>query len=366
MKQIRDVLRLALENKLSQRQISASLNIARGSTVWCPMADGPTPTQWAQLRATRPSSDDALVTMPIMVDGAETPLSIAMDLPGHLHLLIPVQRGPVSQKPSDLNGLKVRHRRLETGEVLDLSAPPSHEQVFTPFCRDVIDAIVAQRRDPWAAVAATVRNWQSAWKPIRQEMSAAVQVGLFGELLVLNSLMIPCIGPTAIDQWSGPEAERHDFVGDRLHLEVKTTRRSRPEHEISRLDQLRVSIGRRLLVVSIQVEQSGGGSETLATQFDAVVDSLRPHPAALDDFMAKMASMNWSEEMRNSGELLRFNLGDTFVYEVDADFPRLPDEFTPPSGVVAVKYTVDLANVPALGFDEAEAIIKEANPDYAH
>jgi hypothetical protein len=252
---------------------------------------------------------------------------------------------------------------LETGTVLDLSAPPSHEQVFTPFCRDVIDAIVAQRRDPWSAVAATVRNWQSAWKPIRQEMSTAVQIGLFGELLVLNSLMIRCLGATAIDQWRGPEAERHDFVGDRLHLEVKTTRKSRPEHEISRLDQLRVAAECRLLLVSVQLEQSVGGIETLATKVDATVESLRAHPAALDAFMAKIANVGWSEEMRDSGELLRFNVGDVFVYDVGDEFPRLPDDFTPPSGVVALRYTVDLANVPALSFDETEAIIKAANPD---
>jgi hypothetical protein len=300
-----------------------------------------------------------------MVDGGETLLALAMDQPGNLHLLIPVESGHAGQKPSDLNGLKVRHRRLETGDVLDLSAPPSHEQVFTPFCRDVIDAVVVQQRDPWAAVAAIVRNWQSAWKPVRQEMSASVQVGLFGELLVLHSLMLPCLGPTAIDQWSGPDAERHDFVGDRLHLEVKTTRRSRPEHEISRIDQLRVHRGVRLLLVSVQVEQSVGGSETLATQIDCVIDTLRPHPATLDDFMVKLSNMGWSEEMRNFGELLRLNLGDTFVYEVDDEFPRIPDNFAPPSGVVAVKYTVDLANVPAVGFDEAAALIEAANPGRA-
>jgi hypothetical protein len=174
--------------------------------------------------------------------------------------------------------------------------------------------------------------------------------------------MLRCIGPAAVYQWSGPDAERHDFVGDRLHLEVKTTRKSRPEHEISRLDQLRAPAGCRLLFVSIQVEQSVGGSQTLASQIDIAVDSLRAYPAALDDFMAKTANVGWSEEMRHSGELLRFNLGDdTHVYEVNADFPRIPDDFTPLSGVVAVKYTVDLANVPALGFDEAAAIIKDAN-----
>jgi hypothetical protein len=196
-------------------------------------------------------------------------------------------------------------------------------------------------------------------------MDKSVQVGLFGELLALQTLMIPSLGPAAIDQWSGPDAERHDFVGDRLHIEVKTTRKSRHEHEISRLDQLRVPDGCQLLLVSIQLEQSVGGDETLATRVDTIVNLLRNDAAALDTFMTKLVNVGWSEEMRNSGELLRFFLRDAFVFAVDEDFPRLPDDFTPPSGVVSVKYTIDLANLPALGMDEAMAIIEAANPGYS-
>jgi hypothetical protein len=329
------------------------------------MADGPTSAQWAALRTRRPIAHDALITTPITSEGSETPLLMAMDTAGSLHLLIPVHSGPTGTKPPDLNGLKVRHRLLESGEFLDLAATPSHEQVFNPVCKDVLDAILREHRDPWSAVAAIIRTWQSAWKPIRPEMDKTIQVGLFGELLVLRTLMIPCLGPAAVGQWSGPESERHDFVGDRLHLEVKTTRKSRHEHEISRLDQLRVPEGCRLLLVSIQLEHSVGGNETLATNVDATVDLLRGDAAALDTFMTKMANMGWSEEMRNSGELLRFFVRDAFVYAVDEDFPRLPDDFAPPSGVVSVKYTVDLANLPALGLEELTELIKAANPCYA-
>jgi hypothetical protein len=290
---------------------------------------------------------------------------MAMDVAGSLHLLIPVHDGPRDTSPPDLNGLKVRHRLLAIGEFLDLVATPSHEQVFNPVCEDVINAVCGDHREPWAAVAAIIRNWQSAWKPVRPEMDRTVQIGLLGELLVLRTLMVPCLGPAAIDQWSGPESERHDFVGDRLHLEVKTTRKSRHEHEISRLDQLRVPQGCQLLVVSIQLEQSVGGSETLATNLDAIVDLLRSDACALDTFMAKMAYLGWAEEMRDSGELLRFFVRSTFFYPVNEEFPRLPDDFTPPSGVISVKYTVDLANLPALDMDEAAELIKTANPCFA-
>jgi hypothetical protein len=326
------------------------------------MADGPTSAQWAELRARKPVAEDALTTIPITAGGTETPLLMAMDVAGSLHLLIPVTDGPRGTKPPDLNGLKIRHRLLEIGEFLDLAATPSHEQVFNPVCEDVINAVWGDHREPWAAVAAIIRTWQSAWKPVRPEMDRTVQVGLVGELLVLRTVMIPSLGPAAVDQWSGPETERHDFVGGRLHLEVKTTRKSRHEHEISRLDQLRVPEGCQLLVVSIQLEQSIGGSETLATNLDCIIDLLRGDACALDTFMAKMTYMGWSEEMRDSGELLRFFVRSTFFYPVDDEFPRLPDDFTPPSGVVSVKYTVDLANLPALDMDEATELIKAANP----
>jgi hypothetical protein len=45
------------------------------------------------------------------------------------------------------------------------------------------DAILVEQRELWAAVAAIIRTWQSAWKLARQEMDKSVQVGLFGELL---------------------------------------------------------------------------------------------------------------------------------------------------------------------------------------
>jgi len=188
---------------------------------------------------------------------------------------------------------------------------------------------------------------------VRPEMDKSTQVGLFGELVVLRYLLIPAMGPGAVESWSGPEYERHDFVLDHLHIEVKTTRKSRPEHEISRLDQLHVPAGKKLLLVSIQLEETAFGRETLATQLDAVIDELRGNAAALDSFMAKMVNVGWSDDIRTAGELMRFELRDSGIYPVDEGFPRLPESFIPPSGVVALRYTIDLANLPSIGMEEA-------------
>src|SRR5207253_10460976 len=110
------------------------------------MADGPTSAQWAKLRASRPASDDALTTIAVTTEGVDTTLEMAMDAAGSLHLLVPVNRGPTIPSPPDLNGLKVRHRRLESGEFLDLVASSSHEKVFTSVCKDVVHAGLVERR----------------------------------------------------------------------------------------------------------------------------------------------------------------------------------------------------------------------------
>lgn len=329
------------------------------------MIDGLTSDHWASLRARRPRHEDAYALIPIVVDGLATRLSMAMDQAGDLHMLIAVDSGPTDAQPPDLCGLKVRHRRLTTGDVLDLSAPSSHEKVFTPFCREVAKAVVGEKREPWAAVATTIREWQSAWRSAHQAMDKSTQIGLFGELFVLRSLMIPAMGPNAIQFWSGPESERHDFVLESLHIEVKTTRKSRPEHEISRVDQLQAPPGCTLLLISIQLEESIGGDETLATQVDAVVDLLRQDSASLDQFMHKMAVMKWSEELRNSDQLLRFFVQRAELYLVDDDFPRLPADFVLPSGIVSLKYTVDLANLPSMGAAEARELIAQSAANHS-
>ncbi|MGO4264093.1 PD-(D/E)XK motif protein, partial [Lysobacter sp. TAB13] len=109
---------------------------------------------------------------------------------------------------------------------------------------------------------ATIRNWQAIWRPSRLHMTQSVQIGLVGELLILTRVLVPVFGTRAVACWSGADKERHDFIAGTLHLEVKTTTRSRHEHEISRLDQLWIADGRSLILASIRLEQSIGGTIT--------------------------------------------------------------------------------------------------------
>lgn len=323
------------------------------------MGEAPSPDHWAQLRANRPNIEDALATHEILREGAGTGILMGMDQQGDLHLLIPVAAPSSIAEPADLAGLRVRHRITGEGEFLGLLATAPHERVFTPFCHEVIEAIHGQQREPWAAVGAAIRQWQSAFRPNRQAMSRAVQVGLAGELLILQRMLLPVLGPRAVFHWSGPDRERHDFVIGLVHLEVKATRGSRHEHEISRLDQLWTAAGDRLFLASVQLEETQGGQLTVAALIDAIIDGIRTDSAAVDEFLLKLFRLDWDDEMRRSGELMRFNLRDATLYEVDEAFPRLPADFCAPTGVIAVRYTISLANLPPLDLDEVLDLIRD-------
>ncbi len=331
------------------------------------MIEPPSPDLWAGLRARRPLYDEALETVTISDVPGERPAMYGMDRRGELHLLLPAEGPPPGQRPADLRGLRVRQQEIaERGSYVVLVAAASHEQMFSSLCAVVLGCVIEQRRQPWDAVTSTMRAWQSAWKGAQSSMDKTVQVGLYGELLILELIMLPALGPRAVQHWSGPDRERHDFVGERMHLEVKATRRRRHEHEISRVDQLDVPEGRSLYLASLILEESAAGAADLATRIDSISDLLRTAPAESDEFQAKLVQLGWSDEMRRTGELLRFQVNfQSMILAVDDGFPRMPPGFVLPPGVVAMKYTVDLANLPALDRDEVIEAVRQGFPALA-
>jgi hypothetical protein len=120
--------------------------------------------------------------------------------------------------------------------------------------------------------------------------------------------------------------------------------------------------GDRLLLASVQLEETQGGHLTVAALIDGIIDTIRTDSAAVDNFLLKLSRLDWDDEMRRSGELLRFNLRDAAVYDVDEAFPRLPADFRRPSGVIAVRYTISLANLPPLDIDDVIGVIRNGLP----
>ncbi len=303
---------------------------------------------WDELRARRTPGEDLTANMPVEIDGTDTGFELSVDASGNLHLLKAVEGPSQRPLPPAYSGLQLQLSLSGGQHYMDLNAPAAYATMFATLCGEVIDNIYAQNRDTWAATINIIHSWYSAWRTRRPTMSRSMQTGLAGELLILRMLWLPALGSEAVHLWSGADRERHDFVSDIMHMEVKTTTKSRHEHEISRVDQLLCPADRRLLLASVQLEASIAGAQSIATLIDAVLSDIGTDGAALDAFQYKLGRLDWDDEMRQSPELLKFHLRNVQIFEVDDEFPALPKDFQLPDGVLSIQYTISLANLPFL------------------
>jgi len=308
--------------------------------------------RWAKLREERPPHE---TIYELADDDCETRL-IGVSEDGRLHLLLAVDLTPASLPP-DLQSIQIRI--LEGEQIwIDISAGSHHEELLTLVANKVLYAICTEGRDPAVSVERTIDDIRAALRALAPDLSTSEQIGLFGELWVLSNVLFPTLGARACHLWSGPESERHDFVGRGVHVEVKTTTKSEPRHEISRLDQLRAPAGKRLLFISVLLEKSLGGDETLADRVDEIREKLGTEGHALDVFDSRLSQLGWHEGLRQTGALLRFTFRAVHVFEVAGSFPRLPDDYVPPLGVTSIKYSISVGSLPSLEASEVRQILE--------
>ena len=312
-----------------------------------------TAAKWLSLKS-QINGSGTLVIEPI--DPEIPGCRVGVDEDGFLHMLIAIGEEP-GKVPQELEAVVVQVIEID-GTYLDIRAKSHYEMIFTPMVNQIFAGVAVQGRKPIDVVIETIEEFRGALKPLKPALTLSEQIGLFGEIWVLRYVLIPNIGPRACFLWSGPHAERHDFVGDGAHIEVKTTTRSEDKHEISRIDQLRAPNEKRLIFASIQLERSAGGEKSVATLIDEVVDALGSNGKAIDAFESRLVKMHWHDGLRQSCELKKFNVRNAQFFEVEGTFPRLPDKYDPPRGITAIRYTIDISSRPVLDRQEIEEIVR--------
>jgi hypothetical protein len=146
-------------------------------------------------------------------------------------------------------------RRVGSGSRAVLEMSTSNTDLyreFYAFCCEVADRVQIDGQAVPEAFAETLRLWASLLrrKPI---MSEEKQIGLMGELWLLDRVGRSRGWRVAGDAWRGPESEEHDFTLATSDVEVKTTRSEVRLHRIGTLTQLVPKPGRPLFVLSIQL-----------------------------------------------------------------------------------------------------------------
>jgi hypothetical protein len=211
----------------------------------------------------------------------------------------------------------------------------------------VVDELQLRGRSLAAAVNEAIAAQRAVFTR-RGGMSADQEVGLVGELMLLEHL-VGAIGPErALDCWAGPLSEEHDFVFSQVHLEVKTTRTEARRHVIHGLHQLVPLHNVPLALVSTQITVgSPGHGATLPELVGRLREAVGPHVQSLDD---RLEAFAWDD---SEGDLYRtvWTLRSApRAYAVEGDFPAMTPvalaAVVPQFDLVSdVHYRVDVSNL---------------------
>ncbi len=256
--------------------------------------------------------------------------------------------GPVGNVPHydpSSKGLRVKVI-LETTERAQIVL---EEQSATPtsLFEEVVDDIVGLvETAPSDGVAArTVERllaWQRFFARPSVELSTDRAAGLFAELTVIESLLLPRVGPLrAIAAWTGPDPALQDFQVPRGAIEVKSFRGTGPGRlRISSERQLEVLPGSELVVAFASLDQRTDGSgRTLADTVNRIADAVRASESASIDFATKLRASGWSDDAQGL-RMERYVVRSLEFIRVADGFPAITPAMLP-LGVGNVTYHLD-------------------------
>jgi uncharacterized protein YbaR (Trm112 family) len=308
---------------------------------------------WASLdRDAGKSRRDGHIRHHIHPDVSNLELYLAASVPDRrrsLWVRIDREHAEGAAKLPKWNGLDIsvvlgKERPKPKTYLLIMQGENGPSDMFEAIIEDICQSLLANRRKP---PFATISNRLEAWKHFFEErggefLSRQEQLGLFGELWFLRAHLIPSLGAEkAIQAWTGPSGQNHDFKVGRIAFEVKSTA-VKQHHKfcISNERQLDTTGFSDLRLVSLSFETVGGG-ESLPSIVVQISDLLGDQQKVSDQFHAKMLQAGYTR-FHDQHYQQCYAHRQTRVFDVREGFPRLLERDLP-NGVGDITYTIMLS-----------------------
>lgn len=285
---------------------------------------------------------------------------------GRVGLRVPLSDlAPDSLPDSPFTALRIAFVRLGEGRHLEVATTiPDLYPYFFAFAISIADGIQVDGTAPGVALRRSLRDWRMLFEELAL-LTNERQLGLLGELWLLDRLA-DVHGVMALDAWTGPKGEAHDFRIGNSEFEVKTTAGEHRTHLISSDSQLMASPSHELYLLSLQYAAGGPDGHSLQ---DAV--------EALGSRMASLGVASRFEQILESAfQLSSSNLGHytrrmqlrsrPYLVPVKDSFPRITHADVlslPPPEMVRVsdvRYRVD---VEGLGWEDGTPEFVAALPE---
>ncbi|MDQ0197088.1 hypothetical protein J2S10_000193 [Neobacillus ginsengisoli] len=193
------------------------------------------------------------------------------------------------------------------------------------------------------AIVTVIRRSTSFWgRPKNIILNEEFQRGLFGELYVLNELIILGM-EEAVHYWTGPLQNKHDFQFREFSLEVKTTLASRHKHIINGLEQLEQDEnGKDLLIVSLKIKNSEDG-KSIFYFVHQIRQEMNQRPDLIEEFNTLLASLGYNDNHEDYYSC--YILEEHAVFPVNESFPTLTNKSLNepvPTRISKINYILDM------------------------
>lgn len=315
--------------------------------------------EWAEIYAS--GQGDGVLEVPSRATAVSTgygQVRIAIGPRGEPRLLVPVGRPVGGATTTGSRNLLVARSSFRSGgkleHFIDITLRnPRLTRVFTELAEEILKRLVSGE-GPETAVHGTIQDFRNLLARTPEgEIPLTKLGGLIGELVILEKLT--AMRPEALDGWTGPIGQRHDFRRRDIALEVKTSLRSDATRvTIHGPEQLLPPSDGRLHLAHVHLEPVDGGALSVAALHRAIID----HGAdelVLDERLAEMGCRDPQAEEWNTTS---FALEGIDTYAVEAGFPSItPASFSSsiiPAGVVALTYEIDLTAARTHLLDQAQ------------
>ncbi|MET7486016.1 PD-(D/E)XK motif protein [Streptomyces sp. NPDC005538] len=305
--------------------------------------------RWAALEAEQITGERRLRVAELSVATGSGPLAVAVDHDGHRHLLVPIHGHMKVRSGLDGPVLRLRKRPLEDAETYRTYADlgclrDDLDDLFTELCVDVLEEAVELSDNPVKALYRVLDRWKSLFRTEGPPLGSEELAGLFGELTVLNRLLVQ--DPSAHRIWRGPEGHRHDFSAAINAVEVKVSTGSEGRRlRIHGLDQLEAPDRGTLFVTWFRLRRTT--TSGVGTRFVESVDEALRLSDDEGALLALLARAGYRLADADLYEDVRFAIVEERWYQVGADFPGLTGEILTAAGVPVsvrdVEYTIDLS-----------------------
>lgn len=171
--------------------------------------------------------------------------------------------------------------------------------------------------------------------------------GLFGELHVLHELIKNndnCID-TLLNAWRGPYKEPHDFIFNKVDIEVKTIQSTQNSISITNGQQLECNPDKELLISVILLEDDFLTGDTLKNRVENIRNSILDYNGDYSLFYKALSELGLTTSNISIYNNFKFTVISDKQYDTQLnEFPKLTSQNTP-KAITKLRYSLNLGQI---------------------